>query len=194
MAQRIEAVLERGVPWSPRAAWWLVTLEGLAALVIGLAIVLHPGNTRDVIVRLVGIYLVAAGLLGLVGDLRESYDDLDNRASLLRHGIMVIVGGAAVVYPKLPQLLAWGLVVAGIVGFISILAFRNMGEARLGVLALSGIFVVIGLGLTWALATGTFFIGIVGLAVVVSGCILIAYGLRLFRADRAATHREPLGV
>src|SRR5947209_3285711 len=132
MAQRIEAVLERGVPWSSRAAWWLVTLEGLAALVIGLAIVLHPGTTRDVIVRIVGVYLVAAGFLGLIGDWRGSRENEDTRASLLRHIVMVVVGGAAIVDPKLHELLAWGPDVAGIVGLISILAFRNIGESPLG--------------------------------------------------------------
>ncbi len=47
-------------------AWWLVLLEGIATLVLGLYLIVAPGMTMVVLVTFVGAYWLVAGILSIV--------------------------------------------------------------------------------------------------------------------------------
>src|SRR5437588_12037 len=192
MAQRIGGALQRGIPWHDDASWWLLEIEGVAAVILGLVVVLHPHATRDVIIRLLGVALVVGALILLFGDIRGWRAGEDRRERALRHVAMLVIGVAAGVNPGLPEIIAYGFIILGIIGLIGVLAFPSMGETRWGVLVASAVALLTGVALAWALAAGTFFVGIIGLAILLCGLLIVAFGLRLHRGETAG--RQVAGV
>ena len=47
--------------------WWLVLIEGIASVLIGLLLFSSPGVTTVVLVQVLGIYFLVMGIFGLVG-------------------------------------------------------------------------------------------------------------------------------
>ncbi len=47
--------------------WWLVLIEGIASIIIGLLLFASPGITTVVLVQILGIYFLVMGIFGLVG-------------------------------------------------------------------------------------------------------------------------------
>lgn len=185
MGERVEALVGRAIPWHRNAAWYLVLLEGIVAVVVGLWIVLHPSSARNDVIRLVGVYLAVTGVLGFVGDLREREGGIQ-RYSVLRHVLMVAVGVLAAVRPGVTDLIAWGAILVGLAGLLLVIVARDMGAARWGVLVVSAVFLVFGFLLFWALATGTFLFAVFGLALMLAGLLLVAYAVRIVRGHRHA--------
>jgi uncharacterized membrane protein HdeD (DUF308 family) len=188
--QRIEALLERAIPWNKEAAWPVILIEGIVAVAIGLLIVIHPSGARDLIIRLIGVYLAVSAILGLVADWRRSREGKDSRYTIGRHGVMAIVGVTAAVNPHVTTLIAWGCILVGLVGLILILAVPDLGVARWGVLVASAVTLIFGFVLFWALATGTFLVAVVGLAVLLVGCLLVVYSIRIGRG----LHQTPVAM
>src|SRR5690606_28223665 len=46
--------------------WWLLTLQGIAAILFGIAAVFWPGLTLATLIYLFSAYIVAAGLISLI--------------------------------------------------------------------------------------------------------------------------------
>lgn len=46
--------------------WWLVLIQGIAALVLGLLLVISPGMTTTVLVTVLGVYWLVHGILAIV--------------------------------------------------------------------------------------------------------------------------------
>jgi uncharacterized membrane protein HdeD (DUF308 family) len=185
--QRIESVLERAIPWHENAFWPAVFIEGVLAAALGVWIVAHPGNTESLIIRLIGVYLLVSGVLGLVSDVRRLRDGLDMRFTAARHVGMAVVGAIALADPTIPRVIAWCCVLLGLVGLVLAFGVKDLGPARWGVLTLSALTLAFGVLLLWALATGTFLVAIFGLAVIVVGCLLV---LRAVSMVRGAATRQ----
>jgi uncharacterized membrane protein HdeD (DUF308 family) len=47
--------------------WWLVLLEGIAAVIIGILLLVSPAQTILVLVQVLGFYWLISGILSLVG-------------------------------------------------------------------------------------------------------------------------------
>ena len=61
-----------GTMWSSqtntqRFPWWIVLLEGSAALIVGLCLLISPGATTVVLVQFLGFYWLVSGVLSIVG-------------------------------------------------------------------------------------------------------------------------------
>jgi uncharacterized membrane protein HdeD (DUF308 family) len=181
VVDRIEAAAGRAIPWHRDAVWPVVLIEGVIAVGVGLAIVAHPSSTRDLIIRLVGVYLAVSGIIGLFGDWRRQRAGSDGRYTAVRHVLMIAVGVLAAYSPHLTSVVAWGCILVGLAGLILMLALPDLGNARWGVLVMSALSIVFGFVLFWALATGTFLIAIVGLALILAGCLLCVHAIRLAR-------------
>jgi uncharacterized membrane protein HdeD (DUF308 family) len=181
VVDRLEAAAGRTIPWHRDAAWPIVLLEGVIAVSIGLAIVAHPGSTRDLIIRLIGVYLAVSGLIGLFADWRRQRAGTDGRYTGIRHILMVVVGALAAYDPHLTSLVAWGCIIVGLAGLVLMLAVPDLGNARWGVLVISAVSIVFGFLLFWALATGTFLIAVVGLALILAGFLLVVHAIRVAR-------------
>jgi uncharacterized membrane protein HdeD (DUF308 family) len=122
--------------------WWLVLIEGIAAIIIGILLFLAPQATLELVIQLFGLFWLVDGVLRIA----SACTDPTDRGLKIFVGVIGILAGFTVI--RHPLLLAfamtWMLVVAlggaGVtIGAISLfMAFRGRGwgAAVLGVLSL----------------------------------------------------------
>jgi uncharacterized membrane protein HdeD (DUF308 family) len=125
----------------PVYPWWLVLIQGIAALVLGIAFLAYPYLTLFIIVVFVGAYFFVSGIFSIISIAL----DRTNIGWKVLVGILGIVAGLVILtYPVystiiLPALLilfigVWGLIIGGthlaaafstkdwVMGFIGIFA------------------------------------------------------------------------
>ncbi|MCA9874742.1 MAG: DUF308 domain-containing protein [Ardenticatenaceae bacterium] len=126
--------------------WWLLLMQGIAAVIIGAVLLWAPAKTKvetwQLLVALLGIYWVIAGIFDLV----HMFTDHTGWGWKLFMGLIsIMAGGYILMYPVaaavgLPRIFVlvlgiWGLL-QGIVALV--LAFRGGGWG-LGILGVVGI-------------------------------------------------------
>ena len=161
--------------------WWLVLLEGIAALILGILLLVNPAETVFVVVQFLGFYWLIDGIFRLV----SIFIDHSEWGWKLAGGILGIVLGLYVLRHPLWAALAVpgaAVFVTGIggiaMGLLAIVqAFRGSGWGA-GILGVMGILLGIviltnplasAIGLTWAL----------GVLALVGGIALIVMAFRL---------------
>ena len=157
--------------------WWLVLLEGIAAVLIGVLLLTEPSATLFTIVVFIGVYWLITGILDLV----MLFVDRSQWGWKLFSGIVGIAAGVVVVrHPwwatvLIPTTLVWIIgivgVVLGVAAFIRAFMGGGWASAILGVISiLLGAFllfntvwstiVLLYVVAIWAIVGGVF--GIVG--------------------------------
>jgi len=137
----------------PVYPWWLVLIQGLAALILGIAFLAYPYLTLMIVVVFVGAYWFVSGLFSIV----SVAIDKTNLGWKILVGILGIIAGFIImVYPVystilLPTLLmlfigVWGLIIGG----------TNLAAA---------------------FGTKDWSMGFIGIVAVILGILLIAYPL-----------------
>jgi uncharacterized membrane protein HdeD (DUF308 family) len=130
--------------------WWLVLVEGIVVALLGLVLLVAPGASLVFLVWLVGIYLLVAGIVRLIG----IFSDSSSWGWKLAAGILCLIAGLAILSNPL-----WSTTLAStwlviLVGFLAMLqgaaglvvAFQGggWGMGALSVLGiLFGLFLVI---------------------------------------------------
>jgi uncharacterized membrane protein HdeD (DUF308 family) len=126
--------------------WWLVLLQGIIAIILGMVLLFWPGITLLVLVTFIGIYWFATGILVFF----SAFIDRSRFGWKILSGILGILAGLVVLsYPiysaiLLPTLLilfigVWGL----IIGFVTL--FQAFGGAGWGAGILGVISIIFGL-------------------------------------------------
>jgi uncharacterized membrane protein HdeD (DUF308 family) len=131
-----EAIKETGTPW------WLVLLEGIALIIIGILFLLQPGMTLGILIQILGIYWLIKGLFSII----MIFQDSSMWGWKLFVGILGILAGIVVLrHPLWSTILVptVAVVILGIEGIIIgiveiIQAFRGAGwgVGLLGVLSI----------------------------------------------------------
>ncbi len=122
--------------------WWLVLIEGIAALAVGVFLVLVPAETTLILVQFLGIYWLITGILSIV----SLFMDRAHWGWKLISGILGIAAGfiiiqhpiwSAVIIPTTLIIIIAALGVAAGIAFI-IMAFRGggWGAGILGVVSI----------------------------------------------------------
>ncbi len=104
----------------PVYPWWLVLIQGLAALILGIAFLSYPYLTLMVVVIFIGAYWFVSGIFSIISITM----DKTNIGWKILVGILGIIAGLVImVYPVystilLPTLLmlfigVWGLIIGG---------------------------------------------------------------------------------
>lgn len=128
--------------------WWIVVLEGIFALIIGLFLLFEPVTTTIMLVQILGIFWFLGGVLSILSLLV----DRENMEWKLLSGLLgIIIGVLVFVYPYSPFVILSLLVV--ILGILSIIY---------GVLRL-----------TWAFKGGGLGMAIFGVLMIVLGVLLL---------------------
>lgn len=173
--------------------WWTVALRGVAAIALGILMLLAPQLAFLSVVVVFGIYALVDGalVLGLAG--RGS---LQPRGMLLARGVVSILAGLVVLFLPGPSSLAIILIIAAwaiISGFVelamAIELHRRIRHERL--LALEGaVSIIFGILLAISPLAGAIVVGLW-----LGGYALIAGGLLLSTAFRLRTreHNLPFG-
>lgn len=160
--------------------WWIVVLEGVFAVIIGLFLLFKPVITTVTLVQILGIFWILGGGLSILSLLM----DREKTGWKLLSGLLGIAIGALVfVYPYSPFVILSFLVV--ILGILSIIygvlrllwAFKGagLGTAILGVLTIAlGILLLIN-----PLIGAVFLPWIYGVSLVIGGIAALIGGIRM---------------
>jgi hypothetical protein len=166
---------DRGLPSS--TPWGLVLAIGVLAVVFGLIVVANPFDSLRVVTALIGVFMLVAGIAGLVaGRGRGATGVAGPLVAIIGGVILLVLPGVtlkvlAVVVGII--LLVWGIVSA-------LAAARDRGPGGGGsvaggvVLAVLGLVVVVWPGPTLALITL-----LVGIAVLLFGVAMIVQAIRM---------------
>jgi uncharacterized membrane protein HdeD (DUF308 family) len=122
--------------------WWAVLIEGIAALILGILLLISPGTTTVVLIQFLGIYWFINGIIDIV----RIFMDRTAWGWKLFAGIIGILAGLAIIqYPLwatllVPTTLVWlfgffGIVI-GIIGLIQAFQGAGWGAGILGVLSI----------------------------------------------------------
>jgi uncharacterized membrane protein HdeD (DUF308 family) len=122
--------------------WWLVLLQGIAALIMGILLITSPGMTTLVLIQIVGWYWLITGILGIVG----IFVDSSMWGWKLFLGILGILAGMAVIQHPLwsailiPTILVIIIAVQGLIaGVIQLIQAFQGGGWGVGLLGVLGI-------------------------------------------------------
>lgn len=166
---------ERSVPW------WLILIEGIAAIIVGVLLLINPRMTTTVLVQVLGIYWFIGGILSIVGIF------IDSSAWGLKvfAGILGIVAGILTIrHPLWSTLLipativivlAFGGIIIGVVNIVRAFRGAGWGPGLLG--ALSIIFGII--LLANAMLASFALIVVLGIFAIVGGFVAIIAAFRL---------------
>lgn len=135
-----EAITTQSKPSS--TPWWLILIEGIAALIVGLLLIANPGITLAVLVRLLGIYFLVTGILSIVA----IFVDSAAWGWKLFTGIIGILAGFIIIeYPLWSTLLvpttfvlviAFFAIIIGLLHLVNAFQGAGWGIGILGVLSI----------------------------------------------------------
>src|SRR5438034_740503 len=134
------------LPSAEQVPWWLVLLEGIAGLLIGILLVTQPQATLYTIVLFVGVYWFVGGIIQLV----MLFVDHRQWGWKLLSGVIGILAGLVVIrHPAwsavlLPETLVWLLGLGGVV-IGALWLFRSFAGGGWGQGILAAISILLGL-------------------------------------------------
>jgi uncharacterized membrane protein HdeD (DUF308 family) len=150
--------------------WWVVLIEGIAAIILGILLLINPGSTTVLIIQFLGIYWFIDGIMSIV----RIFIDKTAWGWKLISGIIGILAGMAIIqYPLwatvlVPTVMVWlfgffGIII-GVIGLIQAFQGAGWGAGILGVLSILFGIVLLANPLVGALALPWIFgfLGIVG--------------------------------
>lgn len=139
--------------------WWVMLIEGIAAIIIGILLLINPGITMVVLVQFLGFYWLFVGIIDIV----RMFLDTSMWGWKLFSGIIGILAGITIIqYPLwssllVPTVMVWifgfiGIVI-GIIGLIQAFQGAGWGAGILGVLSIifGVLFLTHALGASFAL-------------------------------------------
>jgi uncharacterized membrane protein HdeD (DUF308 family) len=189
-------------PWKAGQSWWVVGIEGIVALSIGVYIVADPFGANDVIRFLIALVL----LIDSAGHIVDGFRDRGLASSpweSLRGGVGVTVavltllsaGSNYILDTGARQMLAIGLLAYGILGLVSLIfTFRATGF-RFAAIITDTLTIVLGILLLRARSGDTGATQVLGVAAIVGGIGLLGYSWYLRgkpgRDARATAAMEP---
>ena len=136
MAQATMSSEEKLVPW------WVVLIEGIAAIIIGILLLVNPRITTVVLIQFLGIYWFIVGIIDIV----RIFMDSSMWGWKLFSGIIGILAGIAIInYPLwasvlVPTVLVWVFgffgIIIGVIGLIQAFQGAGWGAGILGILSI----------------------------------------------------------
>jgi len=130
--------------------WWLVLIQGLITLILGIFLLYYPYGTLLVLVTFLGAYWFISGLFGLI----SLFVDRSNAGWKILFGILGIIAGIAI--------LTYPLYSTFVVPYIFIIFVGVWGL----IMGFMGIFA--------AFKGGGWGAGIIGILLIIFGCLILA--------------------
>lgn len=161
--------------------WWLVLIEGIALIILGLLLLANPAQTSVIVIQVLGIYWLIVGIIKIV----SIFIDSSMWGWKLFAGIVGILAGILILQHPLyaPLLVGAALVIIlgiqglimGIVGLIQAFQGAGWGVGILGVVS-----ILIGILLLANLWLFTFSLPwVIGILAIVGGIIAIIAAFRV---------------
>jgi uncharacterized membrane protein HdeD (DUF308 family) len=86
------------VPMAART-WWALVVRGLAAAAFGIIAIKNPGGVTDFVIRLLGILILVAGVIGLVAAWRRRDDSKKWDLLMIPTVIAIVIGLILILVP-----------------------------------------------------------------------------------------------
>ena len=195
MAGQSRFGVNRLAPW--KVGWWVVLVEGIIALVVGLYILVQPQQASTWIAQLIGAYLLVNSGFAIYAGFSGSVPPGEQPFRLVTGGIGLVTGLLALAQPLLGTIntlaaitiLGVGLLLAGVVDLASLIIGRSNLTTRLGRVLAGGLHLLLGVVLLYLSRTGAggnalLWVGVIGIFL---GVLLVIYGVMLFRRPVRST-------
>jgi len=160
--------------------WWIVVLEGIISIILGLFLLFQPVGTTITLVQILGIFWFLGGILTILSLLV----DRENMGWKLLSGLMgILIGVIVFVYPYSPfVVLAFFVVILGVLSIIYgalrlVWAFKGggLGTAILGIIT-----IVLGILLLANPIVGAVVLPwMYGISLVIGGIASLVLGIRM---------------
>jgi uncharacterized membrane protein HdeD (DUF308 family) len=173
--------------------WWLVLLRGVVLLILGGYLLFRPATSMDILTKVLGIYLVAEGVIALLVALLGK---TPSRGWTAVRGVLVILAGifvfahstvvAEVAAELVLYLIAFVAILSGILDIVAAIQDRKEMEGE-GWLILSGVLTIL-FGVLLAMAPLTFglvLVRILGAFAILSGISFIVLAFRMRGVGKA---------
>ena len=174
------------VPWRKGIAWWVVLLEGLALLALGLYMFFAKSTTAVILGWVVALSLLASGALSLYLSLQTAERTLVRQWTLIHGAVGVAAGLLAIIVQLFSPgaaltVLGLGCLAYGGVGLYLLLDKNLTALRRLSFISTIFYLVLGGLIVLHALGLGTLVttLQIVSLLLIAAGIILLFWGIIL---------------
>lgn len=164
--------------------WWVLTVQGIAAILFGIAAVFWPGLTLVSFVYLFGLYLLVAGVLAVLGGLfaigRRGTWILTVLLGLVELAIGVyLLRHPGVTFELLIVLTGSALVVFGVFEAVVALSHREQTAVGKTLALVAGVVAVLAGVLMFfqPAASGVAFVWVIGLFALINGPLWIALSI-----------------
>jgi uncharacterized membrane protein HdeD (DUF308 family) len=161
--------------------WWLVLLEGIALIVLGILLLLKPGMTAVIFIQFMGIYWLVGGIFKII----SIFLDSSMWGWKLFAGILGIIAGIIVLQHPLWSPLVVGstlVIILGLQGIIygGIGVFQAFKGAGWGAGILGAISIIFGIYLLANIGASTLVLPwVVGVLAIVGGIAALVMAFRL---------------
>jgi len=166
--------------------WWSLLVRGLLAVALGIAAIFWPKATLELLIRLIGLYVLFDGIVSLVGAFRAR----ELGAYLVPGLISVAVGAVLLFWPDVTGRLL--LIIVGIWALFQGVTFfwggrqadpndpeRSLAMTIGGVAAIAGVILVI-----WPGTASVAISWVIGIAALLVGALLIYLAQRVRQAAK----------
>ena len=192
MKQELKNSMEQVKPWSKRAPWWMLLIEGILALGLGIYALVVPEQAQGMVLLGIAIVLAVNGLITLFGYLRGRRQ---GNLSLIRGSIGLVVGLIVILMPifsfgsqlTAAWILAIGLILAGVMAFLAV--FMEAKATRWGNLLVAILFLILGGAIVYNITTDASIVQVAAWVLLAFGLLLTAYSF--FVRSSAAKSETP---
>ena len=199
MAQQAMELAQKGVPWRRGMPWWIVGIEGAILTAVGIYVVASPDQARDVVVQIIGWFLIANAVLAIAASLRD--DGPTNPITpyrMLGAGVGLTVGLLVALEPvwdyvdsdDARAILALGLLGHGLIGLIGAFATRASGGLRRGALITGGLNVALAVLLFYNIRKEALDPRWFGVVAIIGGVMVMGFAFALYRDLQKASTTE----
>ena len=181
MSMQEASMKEAPMQSSTGVPWWLVLMEGIFAVILGLLLFSAPGMTTAVMVQFIGIYWLVAGIFKIV----SIFLDSSMWGWKLFAGVLGMIAGLLILQHPLwsPFVLAGTLVLVlgiqglifGVIGIVQAFAGGGWGPGLLG--GLSVILGILLLSNVWIAALATPWV--IGAFALIGGIAAVVQAFRM---------------
>jgi uncharacterized membrane protein HdeD (DUF308 family) len=193
MSGRAMAMARDHAPWRVGTPWWVIGVEGIVLVAIGLYLLLAPASAGRLILQLIALGVLVQSVLHIVAELRDESSGA-NPYAMLQAGIGVTIGLLLVLrdwlVPTLDAssartILGLGLLAYAAVGVVGALVARDEAESWLGPVVNAVLMVVLAvLLLTSGEENGADRLAFLGWVALVGGALLLLLAWRIHGRPR----------
>lgn len=73
-------------------SWWAMVVRGLAAAIFGIIAIANPGGTTNFVIRLLGVLILIAGVVGLAASMRHKDESKKSDWLMIPTVIAIVLG------------------------------------------------------------------------------------------------------